>query len=327
MERNYTYKDHFKFGWGNDLYNFENREDQYWVSFGKATRVNKNFREECIISASLIAETATKPILVCYSGGIDSEIILLSMINAKVPCKAVIMRMKYNNIMGVNSHDISYALSFVKKHNIPYEIFDFDLTDFIRNNVIENINKYRTTVIGILVHCEIVKKYCKDYLCILGGGDLRLIRNRFNGYANIPGMHIRENEKSTSPIQIAIENNSTVVNRFFMYTPELMLSWLTSEDIQTFVKYETSFEKITNTEMKPFIIHKMWPEISPRPKYTGFENVDVFDKNNWNKCDSTLVNVLKYAIDKKFEKSTVNFQYNDLIKMLSYEDNSSILGT
>jgi hypothetical protein len=236
IERNYTYKDHFKFGWGTGIYNFLDRGQKYWVKFGKADRQPKSFREECVISSELIANTATKPILVCYSGGIDSEIILTSMMCAKVPCKALIMNMSYNGQHGVNAHDISYALKFVNAHNIPYEIFNFDLSLFIKESVIAYMHVYKTTVIGLLVHGEIVHKYSRDYLCILGGGDLRLIRNRFNGYPEIKGMHIRENEKSTSPIQIAYENNSTVVNRFFMYTPELMLSWLLLEEHKDFCK-------------------------------------------------------------------------------------------
>lgn len=316
MIRNYTYKDHFKFGWGTGIYNFSDRGQQYWAEFGKAERQPQSFREECINSATLIAESTQKPILVCYSGGIDSEVILLSMVEAKIPCCALIMSMSYNGKSEINGHDLEYAFKFVKKYNIPYQVFVFDLSRFIKTCVIPYMYLYRTTVIGLLVHNEIVRKYSKDYLCVLGGGDIRLIRNRFNGYPLMEGMHIRENEKSTSAIQVAYENKSTVVNRFFMYTPELMLSWLENDDVKAFVTYEKSFEKITSTEIKPFVLHKMWPELISRPKYTGFEKVDVFNKENWNRCDPELVNVLNSAINTKFENSVVEIQYTDLIKML-----------
>lgn len=274
-----------------------------------------DFRKECINACRLIGETAEKPIAVCYSGGIDSEVIISSMVDAGVNCSALIVSLIHDGQIA-NSHDTDYAYSFVKKNNIPYVEHTLDFDDYVRNRLLSDVELYQSPRPGILVHSDIVRTFCKDYLCILGGGDINMSRSRLNGYPDKEGMFISEEQTSVSPIHAASLLGEKVVNRFFMYTPELMYSWLINEDIKAFVKYERSFVGINSYKMKPFVLHKLWPELEPRPKYTGYENIPLFDKNKWNSCDPALVSIFSQAINAIVSRTQIDIQYDDLLKIL-----------
>jgi len=315
MENN-TYNNHFKFGWGTGIYNFDdNKTMPYWVEFGKVSRPIWDFRKECVNACRLIGETAKKPIAVCYSGGIDSEVIISSMTEAGVEYSALIVSLRHDGKIA-NSHDTEYAYSFVEKNNIPYIEYTLDFDDYVRNRSLSDVELYQSPRLGILVHSDIVRTFCKDYLCILGGGDINMSRSRLNGYPDTEGMFISEEQTSVSPIHAASLLGENVVNRFFMYTPELMLSWLVNEDIKTFVKYERSFVGINSYKMKPFVLHKLWPELTPRPKFTGYEHIPLFDKNKWNTCDPELVSIFSQAINATVSKTHIDIQYDDLLKIL-----------
>ena len=182
---------------------------------------------------------------------------------------------------------------------------------------------YRSSRSGILIHANIVKKFSKDYLCVLGGGDINMARYRMNGYPDKDGMYISEEQTSVSAIHAASNLGETVVSRFFMYTPELMLSWLTCEDIKTLVKCEKATLGITGYNIKPFIFHKLWPEMEPRPKFTGYENVDLFQKEQWSLCDPTLLNIMKDVMNTNFHNTTINIEYSDLINLLFPNENTA----
>jgi hypothetical protein len=72
-----------------------------------------------------LKERQTKIVEVCYSGGVDSEVVLLSCIHNKIPVRAITMRIKYNDIL-INTHDIYYSEKFCREHNIEHKFIDFD---------------------------------------------------------------------------------------------------------------------------------------------------------------------------------------------------------
>lgn len=319
MKGNFTHKDHFKCGWGQGTFNFDDKQDlPYWVQFGRCERKPLVFREECVNSAQLIGKLAEKPILLFLSGGVDSEIMARSFIEASIPFEAVIVRMFYNK-QSCNEYDIVFALDFVKKYNIKYHIFEYNVNDFVREKYIPYAEKYQTWMPGSLIHVDYVREYCKDFLCVFGLGDIILYRPQLYGYPETEDMLYLQEPQSVTTIHSAIEEGETVVAKFLSYTPEMILSWLLSEDVRTFVKYEKAFPKLSIYEFKPFLYFKYWPEMAPRPKYHGFEQINVFDKNRWNESNPAEVEIVKKVRSMDFSKMKVYLRYSDLIKMLSPE--------
>ena len=121
MHNNYvTHDDHFQFGWGDGMFNFNDRQGEFWVKFGRAKYQPVSFRQECVRAAGLIAQHAAKPILICYSGGIDSEIVVRSFQESGADFEVVIMKLKYDNDDHTNKHDTKYAFEYIEQHNIKF---------------------------------------------------------------------------------------------------------------------------------------------------------------------------------------------------------------
>jgi hypothetical protein len=327
IKRNYTYKDHFKCGWGDGTFNFD--EDRtglkYWRSYGRCVRRPMSFREECVNAARLIGETAEKPIMVFFSGGIDSEVVIRSMIEANVPFEVLIINHWYKGQSGLNAHDTQYAIDFVKKHNLKYRIYNFDLSDYLKTKYVSDTKKYLWAAPGRSIICNLIQTFCKDYLCVMGDGEPALVRSRLNGFPDQEGMLLKDDTGEVAALQAAAEYGESVVFGFFHYTPELLLSWFLNEDILNFVKNERAFLHISYISIKPFIYHKQWPDMTPRPKYTGYEMIDR-EITKWRSnptdpsIDQELIELFEIHRDFDWKFHSVVSFYDDLLKSLSPVD-------
>lgn len=73
-----------------------------------------------------------KHVEVMYSGGTDSEIVLLSLLEAKIPVTAVTMVIKVDGCI-LNTHDLYYSEKFCREHNIEQKKIDFNAGSFYEN--------------------------------------------------------------------------------------------------------------------------------------------------------------------------------------------------
>lgn len=71
----------------------------------------------------------TKYVEVLYSGGVDSELTLISCLHNKIPVRALTMRIMYNGMIA-NTHDLYYAEKFCREHGIEQKILDLDAYHF-----------------------------------------------------------------------------------------------------------------------------------------------------------------------------------------------------
>lgn len=311
-----THDNHFEFGWGDGVFNFnECHKRPYWVKFGRAQYIPTSFRAECVRAARLIGENAKKPIMICYSGGMDSEIVVRSFMEADVPFEVVIMNLSYNGNLNVNSHDNIYAYDFVKKHDIRYRTLTLDLESILREQVIELSKKYRGLYLGLFLHRNIVEQL-SDYHCVMGGGDIMLRRHRNCGRKDRAGLFLEEEMVSVSPLEIGYLNHHDVNNRFFMHTPELMLAWLLDHDIAHWIKHEVTFDSrycnINYYAAKAWCHLRHWPDMIDRPKYNGLEHVDLFDRSKVITND--LINIIDQS--KSYDETEIIIDYDDLFEML-----------
>ena len=315
MKRNYSHKDHYQFGWGNGMFNFDTKDDQaYWVKYGQVSRPPMSFKQECIEAARLIGATAEKPILVFASGGIDSEVIQRCFLDADVPFESITYNLVYEGRV-VNEHDTQYVTPFVEKYGIKHRFCDIDLTELLETRYFDSVKKYQTWMPGSIMQAEWAQKFCKEYLCVFGlVDDLLLKRAHWVGITEHKELVVLQEPSVVSVLHAVAEMSETAVVSFFCYTPEQMLSWFTQEDIRVFVNYEKSFPKISMYGLKPFIYFKHWPELAPREKTHGYEQIDMF--STFQKCmESPFV---KRAMDMVDNKKLVTYaRYSDVVKMLS----------
>lgn len=100
----------------------------------------------------------TRKLILCMSGGLDSEVMAESFLRAGVPFSVSIW--EYKN--GFNNYDIKHAIKFCNKHKIDYETEICDLEQFYENNL-HNLygQKYLCNTPQVVVHLHLLEKVIK----------------------------------------------------------------------------------------------------------------------------------------------------------------------
>lgn len=304
----WTHNNHYEFGWNSKKFNFEEIDGEFWAGkYGRASYIPNSFREECVRAASLIADSTDKPIIVHTSGGIDSEIVCRSFVEAKVPFQISVMKYKWKTNNHHNWFDTQYAFDFAKKFNIKYHETTVDLENFVKNNYEKESDIWKSCKLGILIQTDVIKSY-KNFHNVYGGGHVEL-NSYFNEQKQKMDLCIYESPLTVQAIYRAWENDTTVNNRFYMYTPELMLSWLLHPDVQHYIKHISALigpsgTIFTQLSLKNWILYKLYPELTLRPKYTGFEQSQFspnwIDEIGWN--ERTLERIKHLKIESECRK-------------------------
>lgn len=289
----FSHDNYIKYGWD---------KGKFYVKYGRCKREPMSFRNECINAADLIYDSTEKKILIHFSGGIDSEVVCRSFLEAKHPFEVCIW--KYED--GLNEHDIKYAIKFCKKYDIKYTVVELNIIEFIKQDLPNhhwwsNVSKHMIEQ--------------NDGYQILGDGHVNFNHDPLNA-SYIPPvlLHTRfyQGEKlEAKTYKVFAESQHADITShmeegcsgFFHYTPELMLSFIRDEYIQNWLGYcdlrninpkklypllhpktkKTTFllgrkyVEILNVnctlDIRPFVKYKHWPELEFRPKYTGIDKI------------------------------------------------------
>jgi len=107
------------------------RDPQFLIQYEPRLRPVADFQTECFKAVQTVLQDANnKPLVVMLSGGIDSELVAMALLLARVPFTAMIGRLctQLNDYKIVfNDHDFKYAIDWCKKHNVEFFFCDIDI--------------------------------------------------------------------------------------------------------------------------------------------------------------------------------------------------------
>lgn len=247
--------DHWRFGWGEGLYNFDQQHLKFWATFGPCRYQPKTFDVEIAEAVRKIANRATKPIYVAMSGGIDSELIARIMLQEKVPFTPLIARYE----KGYNKDDIFYALDFCEKNKLTPEILDIDILKFFQNAI---HTPYVVANCSHLLQMHLMRHAATiGGMAVIGVGEQRYSKVGNAVFVPVPAERIAVTHFMQKE---CVEG----VSAFYCYTPEMMLCLLRKAK-------QRGFEQMSHLahNIKEDIYREYWPDLVRRPKYSGFENV------------------------------------------------------
>lgn len=100
-----------------------------------------------------------KKLILCLSGGLDSEAMAESFLRAGVPFEVSIWRYKD----GLNDYDIKHAIEFCTKHRLEYEVKECDLNWFYGNKLhILYGKKYLCNSPQVALHMYMLERLFKN---------------------------------------------------------------------------------------------------------------------------------------------------------------------
>lgn len=165
-------------------------------------------------------EGANLPVEVLYSGGIDSECVLVSCLMNNIPAVAITMRMMFRGAP-INTHDLYHSEKFCRERNIQQTFIDLDIENFFLNgDHAKYLEPYYLRLNNVATHmwlaeqCERFPVIGGDYTWPLLEGEIRQYsphRNEFQFY----DVFMKDNGISGIGSMI---NHSMESNMFFIKT-------------------------------------------------------------------------------------------------------------
>lgn len=233
-----------------------------------------SWRDECKNVAQELYDIHNKNLVVTLSGGLDSEVVLHSFVANGIKPRVVIFRYEKN----LNLHDINYALRICAARQISPTIIDVNVEDFFNEEVFD----YATTTRCSSPQLNLLMKNIDniDGIPVIGAGENYLVRK--HGQKEVYDLE----EAKIAAIYKFFENKKReVIPAFFQYTPAIMVSYLQKESIYRWVETAKQQRYINTKKIKSSIIAEDF-DIEPRGKLTGFELIDVLEKETRKKLET-----------------------------------------
>lgn len=234
------------------------------LTFRACTRAPKTLQEEAYAAARAIAQSAQKPIVLCFSGGLDSEIMCRAFFDQGINMSVLTIE----HSKGANAHGVDHARKWCWERGIPHEVLPLDTKRFIEKDVdvladggfISN-NIMRYFELFLLSTAEKSGKYA-----VIGDG-----APIYRGDPQQAETYVRFGQGDEGLERWSTEPGSGHEPFFFRSTPEL---WAAHFNVPI-VSYATQspnlfYNAYSGQSFKRFIHHAEWPDVSARPYYTPF---------------------------------------------------------
>ncbi len=271
----YTHNNHFRFGYDGEWFNLpDDHHQEMCVDYGQCQRRPASFPEECRVAAKHISGNPHRLLPnLCFSGGIDSEIMVRIFLEENLPFKITIL--KFEN--DLNLHDISFAIAYCEARGLDYELLYLDVEAFFRSHrFLEIADKTKCVSPQICAHIWMISQM--DEFPVFGCGEGCVVKTVPDDY--VPGeseylpseWHLYESEKQMAMYRYCIETGRIAVPGFFRYTPQQLYTFLDNPVVKELVA-DKRIGKLSSQTSKCEIYQHWFPDIQTRPKFHGFERI------------------------------------------------------
>lgn len=213
----------------------------------------------------------SKYVEVLYSGGLDSELALLSCVRNNIPVKAMTLVIKIKGLT-INTHDLYYAQKFCIEHNIEHKMIELEADKFFDNGFyLDYLKPYHITEPHVATHMWLIEQ-CSDFPII--GGDW-------------PWVHMHIKDKVLSPFKMEFSSYERFMKDKGIYGIGNMISNSLESScnfIQLHLNNYQGTENISNFKTR------MYQNIEPTIEYR-------LRSYGWEKSASINFNLMKYRTE------------------------------
>lgn len=304
---NFTFQNHLKYSVGGRPFGFRQSSiEKFKVDVGsvdlKYLKTTSYF-EELKRTADLIYKDFGKDLVIFLSGGTDSEIVVRSFVEIGINPKCCVIKFKDN----YNYDDVQESISIANDLNCPIQVIEFDVKDFWNSGQSKEFgNNIQCSQITYLIVYYCIKKL--SFPSIMGGEVL--LRRNVNQDPSHWYYCFRENEDA-SAMRFSLTYNIPLVNEFFSYTPELLLTYLEDQSIVSLVNTKYNY-KMSSASSKNEILKRLVPSIRSKVKTHGFEKLLGLNFSAYRELLGLQTMRLETSLD--------GIEYNKIIKILRHQN-------
>lgn len=237
------------------------------IHYNNKNALQMSYKDALYRNASLMRELYPEPFDVCFSGGIDSEIVVRVFNDLKIKQNICIFKFENDH----NIKDYTNAVNLCNRLNLNYKVIDFKLEKFFENEGITYAEKTKCAKSARLPRFKWIEML--DNVPVFGEGEPYWFRkNKTN--SNIKSDWVFEIAENNYSIAIyAREIGKTSLIQWYEFTPEVNRSFYDSIEIKDLLD-DKLFGKLSCWSSRVPIHQKIWPDIQYVPKYTGYEGKD-----------------------------------------------------
>lgn len=239
-----------------------------------------------------LANRQTKYVEILYSGGLDSELVLLSCIKNSIPVIAITLIIKIEGLI-INTHDLYYAEKFCRENYITHKLVELDADNFFQNgNHLSYLTPYYIIEPHVATHLWLIEQ-C-SYFPIIGG--------------DWPWVQTRIENKVLSPFRLEYASYERFMKDKGINGVGNMVGYSLESScklMQIQLDNHIGGESISN--LKSQMYQTIYPELKPRLRSYG-----------WEYHKTKLFNLINYKIEliKQLKPTSSHIKWNDTIKAL-----------
>jgi hypothetical protein len=211
-----------------------------------------------------LAGRQTSKVEILYSGGTDSELVLLSCIKNNIPFEVMTMVIQTNGLI-LNTTDLYYSEKFCRQHDIKQNLFYFDPIEFYESGrYFDYLLPYNIDEPHVASHFWLIEQ-CSNYPII--GGDWPWVQ-----------MHRRV----LSPSRLSYNS----YEKFMQSKGITGIGNMVGYSFESSCKFiELHMKHYTNDIPVPYLKQKMY-DIEPRLRSYG-----------WEQSSPDIFNIKKYKVE------------------------------
>ena len=204
-----------------------------------------------------LATRQTKYVEVLYSGGLDSELVLLSCLQKNIPAKAMTLAIKLDGML-INTHDLYYAEKFCRENDIEQTILELDAVDFFESGkYYDYLSPYYITEPHVATHLWLLE-HCNHFPVL--GGDWPWVQMHFEN-------------KVISPSRLEFSSYERFMSDNGMYGIGNMIGYSLESSVKIMqIHLDNYLPGETVSSFKSRMYKTMYPNLVPRLRSYGWES-------------------------------------------------------
>ena len=242
------------------------RADMNFILRNTITRPIQSHYEELCNNARAIRDVITGEIDLLFSGGVDSEVVLRTYLDLKIPVNVYIF--KYEN--DYNLPDYTQATRICRELGVTPIVIDFNLEKFFENEAYDMWTKIYAPSSGFLPQLKMA-----DYLDntpIYATGDPYWRRKSKDWTQPAEWSFLLEEAYHLWALYFKTIGR-TAITDWFEYSPELIMSYNQLPYVQELINDRIP-GKLSTVTSKGIIHKEYWPTLELRNKLVGFGGPD-----------------------------------------------------
>jgi hypothetical protein len=280
--------------WSSGLNNYKKHSlhDNHFTTILTESEYEKG-RDIYAIFNDHLANRQTPIVEILYSGGTDSELVLMSCLHNNIPFEVMTMVIQYKGIT-LNITDLYYSEKFCRENNIKQNLFYLDAEDLYESGkYLEYLLPYNIIEPHVASHFWLIEQ-CNSYPVF--GGDWPWYQKHKN---------------VLSPFRLSYSSYER-----FMHNKSIDgIGNMISHSFESSYKF-IELQKTYNEDLVPILKQKMYNLSAPRIRSYGWES------------SYGMFNINKYKIElfKKLGPQYSNIEWGDQIsKLINSTTNSNSL--